>query len=130
MAEVAEVAEGPNQVADDRIVEPPQPHGQNNNNHDSSGLPARPIKGKAARWLPSIAAAGCLGLTYLRARQTLKLKGTAALAFPLFGSHAKERLFAMYMAGNLTSPLLIWTLEELGARGMQGGSQLGQTFNL
>lgn len=96
----------------------------NNNNNDDEGhdgiLPAKPITGDMALWLPRIATAGCLGLTYVRARQHVGLTGTSALAFPLFGTNAKERLFALYMAGNLTSPLMIWTLEELGRQSASG----------
>lgn len=86
--------------------------------HTYGLLPARPITGDAARWLPRAAAAGCLGLTYLASLQLNPgtLQGTSALAFPLFGTDPKERLFSMYMAANMASPLMIWTLEELGCR--------------
>lgn len=107
----------------DKLIDPagtpPPPHG--NNSSGGTGLPAWPITGEAARWLPRIATAGCLGLTYLRARQNVGLAGSSALAFPLFGTDPKEQLFALYMAGNLTSPLMIWTLEELGGHSMHGG---------
>lgn len=87
--------------------------------HHGSLLPARPIAGETARWLPRAAAAGCLGLTYLASLQLTPgggLQGTSALAFPLFGTDPKERLFALYTAANMASPLMIWTLEELGCR--------------
>lgn len=87
-------------------------------------LPASPITGETACWLPKVAAAGCLGLTYLGALQNRGLKGSSALAFPLFGKDPKERLFSMYMAGNLASPLMTWTLEELGARGTRHATDL------
>lgn len=95
-------------------------------------LPARPITGETARWLPRAAAAGCLGLTYLASLHGNPgtLQGTSALAFPLFGTDPKERLFSLYMAANMASPLMIWTLEELGCRQQAGMHRLDSAMGL
>lgn len=120
-------------MAEERVFDPvldPVPADLTNNHKNFGDLPARPFWSDEARWIPKLATVGCLGLTYWRARQNMGLKGTSALAFPLFGTDAKERLFALYMAGNLTSPLMIWTLEQLGAKKTNEAWRIQQALNL
>lgn len=53
-----------------------------------------------------------MALTYwLASQNNQEIKGVYALVFPYFGSDRASRLRASYLAANLISPILIWTIE-------------------
>lgn len=74
-------------------------------------LPAKPIRGKLAIWVPRIATFGYLGLNIWRAQQVPGPHGVAGLAFYFFGTSRSDRHAARETTLMLASPLLIWTVE-------------------
>lgn len=96
-----------------------------NINKNLLALPARPIRGSLALWLPRAATVAGLGVTWLASRQQQQQPGAnvVALALPFFGTgNPGERRVASYISWNLTSAFMIWTVE--GWRGGNAGTVL------
>lgn len=94
-------------------------------NKNLLALPARPVRGSLALWLPRAATVAGLGVTWLASRQQQQQTGAnvAALALPFFGTaNPRERRVASYISWNLTSAFMIWTVE--GWRGGNAGTVL------
>ncbi|POS74886.1 FAD binding domain-containing protein [Diaporthe helianthi] len=79
--------------------------------HGENALPAEPIEGQSAFWIPRAATDGALLAAWVFARQNDCLKGAQALTFTFLGSRGPGRIHATYLVANMISPMLIWTVE-------------------